>query len=385
VKYLPLVWFGIWRKPTRTTLILLQVAVAFALFGVLQGLKSGVEQVIANVRADLLLVGQSLESASPLPVAYAERLRSIPGVKAVTFATGLAGTYQKATERVAVNAMESNDLWQSVLPALTLGGMTVLPKDLHALQSTRTGALVTPYGVKKYGWRVGDRIPITSTTLQNDGSGTWVFDIVGMVSTSITQQAATFFANYAYVDEARALNKGTVNAFYVVASDPNQATAVSETIDRAFANSSSETTTQPLKVRAQQQLQQIGDLNFLIRAIVSVVLVALVFSIATMMMQTVRERTPELAVLKTLGFSDRAVFLLVMVEALIVCTVGALIGLALATRAFPFAARFVPGLSMPRVVIAFGLAGAVLISLLSVSLPASRAARLQLVDGLAGR
>ncbi len=137
---------------------------------------------------------------------------------------------------------------------------------------------------------------------------------------------------------------------------------------------------------AQQVLQRIGDLNFLIRLVVSAVLVALMFSIATMMMQTVRERTPELAVMKTLGFSDRALFLLVVVEAVIVCTAGALSGLGLATRVFSFAARFIAGLSRRRgLSIAFGLIGAVLISLISVSLPASRAAKLQVVDGLAGR
>jgi putative ABC transport system permease protein len=138
-------------------------------------------------------------------------------------------------------------------------------------------------------------------------------------------------------------------------------------------------------VFVQQQVRKIGDLNFVIRSVVGAVLVALMFSITTMMMQTVRERTPELAVLKTLGFSDRAVFLLVMVEALIVCVAGTLIGLGLATMIFPVAARFLPGLSMPGVVLAFGLLGAVLISSLSVALPASRAARLQVVDALARR
>ncbi len=387
MKYLPLIWSGIWRKPMRTALILLQVTSAFALFGVLQGMKSGVDQAVANVRADLLLVGQSIESASPLPVAYVDRLRSIHGVKAATFVAGLPGTYQKPTQRVGVTALEDNDVWQTLVPALTLNSVTVLPKDLHALESTRTGALVTTGAAEKYGWRVGDRIPITSTTLQNNGSGSWVFDIVGVVpiASSGGPQANSIWVNYAYLDQARALNQGTVGSFVVVVSDPRQATAMSETIDRTFANSSSETTTQPLRVRAQQAVRQIGDLNFVIRSIVSTVLVALMFSVSTMMMQTVRERTPELAVLKTLGFSDFAVFLLVVVEALVVCTAGALIGLGLATRVFPFAARFVPGLSMPTVVIAFGLVGAVLISLISVSLPASRAAKLQVVDGLAGR
>ncbi|MGH8261520.1 MAG: FtsX-like permease family protein, partial [Steroidobacteraceae bacterium] len=129
----------------------------------------------------------------------------------------------------------------------------------------------------------------------------------------------------------------------------------------------------------------LGDLNFAIRSILSAVLVALVFSTATMMMQTIRERTPELAVLKTVGFGDRTVFALVAAEALVVCIVAALAGLALAWIAFPLAAKYVPGLSMPGVVVAVGIAGAVLVALLSVTAPGLRAARLNIVDALAGR
>ena len=132
-------------------------------------------------------------------------------------------------------------------------------------------------------------------------------------------------------------------------------------------------------------MQSIGDLNFAIRSIVSAVLVALLFSTSTMMMQTIRERTPELAVLKTLGFTDRAVFLIVVAEALVVCVAAALIGLALAMGVFPYASKFVPGLSMPMVVIASGVIGAVFVALISAAVPASRAARLQVVDALAGR
>jgi putative ABC transport system permease protein len=380
MKYVPLIWSGIWRKPVRTILIVVQVAVAFALFGVLQGMKTGVDRVLAELPADLLYVLPSVDSASLLPVADANRLRSIPGVRTVTFANALNGTYQRPTQAVLVIGIENNNVWQTLLPDLA----TIQSKDFQALRDTRTGALITPYAAKKYGWRVGDRIPITSGTLQNGGSGTWVFDIVG-IATPRVKTSTNIFANYDYLDAARALNKGTVSFFYVVVSDSRQATAVSATIDRTFANSPTPTKTQPLRVFQQQQLQKIGDVNFVIRSVVSAVLVALMFSIATMMMQTVRERRPELGVLKTVGFSDLAVFVLLLFEALIVCMAGALIGLGVATRIFPIAARFLPGLSMPGIVLAFGLIGAMFISLISVSLPASIAARLQVVNALARR
>lgn len=381
MKYLPLIWSAIWRKPLRTALILLQVAVAFALFGVLQGMKSGLDEAVADLRADLLTVNPALSSASPLPVAYADRLRSIPGVKVVTFIDALVGFYQKPTQRVTVLALGKSNAWLTMVPQIA----TVLPKDLEALQGTRTGALVTADIEKKYGWHIGDRIPIQSITLQSNGSGTWFFDIVGTITQHSTSEASNIFANYSYLDEARALNKGTVNEFFVVVADAKQAAAMSDTIDRNFANSSTETATVPLRALAQQSVRQLGDLNFLVRSIVGAALVALLFSTTTMMLQTVRERAPELAVLKTLGFADRSVFLIVLAEMLGVCLAGALIGLALARAIFPYAAKFIPGLSMPVAVIGLGLVAAALIALLGAALPAARAARLQVVDALAGR
>ena len=381
MKYLPLLWSGIWRKPGRTALVLLQVAVAFALFGVLQGMKTGVERAVANTRADLLIVNPADFGGAPLPLSYLDRLQSIPSMQSVSFASGFLGTYQKPTQPVYVLAIQPTQLWVTLLPEV----FQVLPKDLEALKDTRNGALITKDIGKKYGWHIGDQIPLTSTTLQNAGSGTWTFQIVGTFTDHEPGEGGFIVANYGYLDEARALDKGTVRNFYAVISDPKRAAEMSETIDRVFGNSSNETNTGSLREDAQQQMRSIGDLNFLIRAVVSAVLVALLFSVTTMMMQTIRERTPELAVLKTLGFSDRSIFLLIVGECVLICIVAALMGLALATAVFPYAAKFIPGLSMTLSVVGFGLIGAVAVALISAAPPASRAARLQVVDALAGR
>jgi putative ABC transport system permease protein len=381
VKYLPLIWSGISRNPGRALLIFFQIAIAFALFGVLQGMKTGVDEAIAQARADLLLVFPEFFGGAPLPIAYLDRLRSMAGVKTVTFADGLLGTYQKPDQSVYVLAIAPGDIWLTLVPEI----FKVLPRDLEALQKTRTGVLMSEDIAKKYGWRIGDRIPLTSTTLQSNGAGNWVFEIVGTFTAHEPGSGGYIVMNYAYLDEARVKNKGTLRNFYVVALDPKQVSAVAEAIDRAFANSSTETKTASLRENAQQQMQAIGDLNFVIRLIVTAVLVAVLFSTSTMMMQTIRERTPELAVLKTLGFTDRALFLLVVAEATMVCIAAALIGLAFATVVFPYAAKFVPGLSMPIVVVEVGVVGAFLVALISAALPASRAARLEVVDALAGR
>ncbi|MBM0105752.1 FtsX-like permease family protein [Steroidobacter sp. S1-65] len=382
MKFLPLIWSGIWRKPGRTILTLMQVIVAFALFGVLQGMKTGVEEAIEGARADVLFVAPAAFGGAPLRRADIERLKAVRGVKTVAFADGFLGTYQKPTQHVYVLAIDSSDdVWLSLIPEV----FQVSPKDLQALRRTRTGVLINADIAKKYGWRLGDRIPLTSATLQTDGSGAWVFDIVGTFSAREMSQGSYIVANYAYLDEARALNKGTVRNYYAVAADPKQAAPLADAIDSAFANSPNETRTASFKELAQQEMQSIGDLDFAIRSIVSAVLVALLFSLATMMMQTTRERTAELAVLKALGFSNGTVFLLLVGEAITACIAGAIMGLALATVVFPYAAKFVPGLSMPTIVIVVGVIGAVLVALISASVPAFRASKLAVVDALAGR
>ena len=380
MKFLPLIWSGIWRKRGRTIFILLQVSVAFALFGVLQGMKTGVEEAIAKTRADLLMVFPDAFGEPPLPRAYLDKLEGTAGVKSVTFADGILGNYQKPDQVVYVLGIESADLWLTLIPEI----FKILPADLQALRSTRSGVLITSDIAKKYGWKIGDRIPLASSTLRRDGTGNWAFDVVGTF-TSHEPGGGFIVGNYSYLDEARVSNKGTVRNFYVVTSDPGQAAIVAETIDRTFANAPSETSTASLRENAQQGMQSIGDLNFLIRSVVGAVFAALLFSIATMMMQGIRERTPEFGVLKTLGFTDRAVFILIVVEAALVCLAGALIGLALAMVAFPYTAKWIPGLSMPLVIIEVATAAACLVALVSAALPALRAARLRVVDALADR
>jgi putative ABC transport system permease protein len=371
MKFLPLVWYGIWRRPVRTVLIFLQVCVAFALFGVLQGMKTGMDRAIVKAPAGVLYVGPAVYGEPPLPIADLSRLQSVPGVKAVSFNQGMLMFYQKPTQPVYVLGIQPNELMRTLLPEEFI----VQPKDLEALRKIRTGILITADIGRKYGWHIGDKIPLTASTLQANGSATWTFDIVGMATLNNRDEGIYVFANYYYIDEARALDKGTVGHFFAIASDPKQAAAVSDAIDGAFANSASPTHTESFRESAQEELQSLGDL--------SAVLVAVVFSTTTMMMQTVRERGPELAVLKTLGFDNRTVFLLIAAESVLVCIIASLAGLALAWITFPFAAKYIAGLSMPMVIVAFGILGAVLVALISVGLPGLRAARLSVIDALA--
>src|SRR5262245_2710697 len=380
MRFLPLIWSGIWRKPGRSILIFLQVSVAFALFGVLQGMKSGVDELIGRARADLLLVHGSLSLIDPLPLGLLEQIKAVAGVKTVVPVELFGGIYQKPTQQIGIVAIRPDEGW---LSAFTY---TVAPEQAAAFQRTRTGTLIRQSVADKYGWKIGDRIPLITNVAQMDGSTTWTFEVVGTYTdTDVAGGSDIILMQYDYFNEARALAKGNVSHFNASIVDPKQAASVADAIDRQFANSTNSTKTESLRELAQMQLQSIGDLNFLIRAVVSAVLVALFFATTTMLMQSVRERTSELAVLKTLGFSTSALFLFIVAEAAFVCVIAAGFGLALALVAFPFASKFVPGLSMPAPVVAIGLGSAALVALLSASAPAIRAARLNIVAALGSR
>jgi putative ABC transport system permease protein len=379
VKFIPLFWSGIWRKPGRTALIFLQVSVAFALFGMLQGMKSGVDQAAAAARADLLIVHSRLSFlAASLPAGSLEQIKSVPGVELVVPVDIFGATYQKSTQRLGVVAISLVKDWPSAFT------FTIAPQYLAAFQNLRTATLVREELAEKYGWKIGDRIPLMSHTAQMNGSTDWAFDVVGTFRDSdVGSGRDNILINLAYLEEARVLGKGTVQHFNVAISDPKLAVAVADEIDRRFANSPQETKTESLLELAQAQAQSIGDMNFLIRAIVGAALAALLFATASMMMQSIRERRLELAVLKAVGFTDRSVFLLILGEALLVCVAAAAFGLALATALLPIAGVFVVGLSMPKIVIAVGLVLALVVALISAAVPAALAARLKVAAALA--
>lgn len=380
LKFLPLIWSGVTRRPGRTLLAFLQITVAFALFGVLQGLKTGVQTAISNSRADLLDVRPAVSGSGPLPSAYLARIRSLPGVKMAVLLNGFSATYQNPSQHIYALALDPGMQWRVLAPQI----FKLSPQALRALASNRDGVLVTRKLMNKYGWRLGSQIPLMATdTLQETGSADWAFDVVGTYALhQIGSPGDMVVINNGYLDEARATDKGTAVHFVVLASSPYRADAVAHEIDWTFANSAHPTRTQSYRDNAQQQLRAIGDLGFVIRAAVGAVLAALLLSTGTMMMHSFRDRTRELAILKAIGYSDVRVLSLMLAEATAIFLLAAALGLAIATMAFPFAAVEVPGLSMPPAVVAGGIAGAVVLALLSAALPAAFAARLEIAQAL---
>jgi len=382
MKYLPLIWSGIWRKRSRTVLMLLQIVSAFTLFGVLQGLSSGIKQAIASTHGDRLYIASSVSVGDPLPIGLLERIRSTPGILAASPYASFGGTYRKPDQSVPVIATDVAPYFRIYDEA------RVSPSDaVHTLKSTRSGAIVGSELAKRYGWKVGDRFTLQSAVAKRDGSHDWTFEVVGVyrVPEDSTDSASAVVTNYDYLNQSRAEGADTTTVFVATVRDASQAAAVSLAIDNAFANSDHETRTQSEGDLVAAQLQQTVDLDFIVRSIVGAVFFALLLATGALMMQSLRERTPELAVLKTVGFSDRRILLLMLAESIALCLLAGALGLALGAALLPMARALVGFAHMPLIVVAAGLGFAVLLALVAGAVPALRGSRLQVVDALAGR
>ena len=383
-RFLPLIWSGIWRKPGRAVLALVQILLAFALFGLLQGWQSGVASSIAHIDADLLSV-HPREGFSDLPRAYFERIQQVPGVRIANLANYMSVTYQNPKQRFLLIATLPRNWAQMTTDVV------IPPAAVTALERTRTGAIVGDTLMRKYGWKIGQELPIQVPVPQRDGSTNWTFDIVGvlrMKDSSARSHSTFIVVNNDYYDEARAQDRGMVAQYMVRVRDPKQANAVGAAIDRLFTNSSYETRTEPLREMAQQGMRSIGDLDLVVRGIVGAVLFSLLFSIGALLMQSVRERTGELAVLKAIGYSDRAVMALLITEAALLCLTSAALGLAVSAGLFWLAehSNFWPAyIQLTAPVVAVGAALALLLALVSASLPAWQGLRLPVARAMAGR
>jgi putative ABC transport system permease protein len=264
----------------------------------------------------------------------------------------------------------------------------VAPEQIEAMVHTRTGAIIGNTIAAKYGWKIGDKIPLgTSIWTKKDGTDTYQVDIVGIMDISAYNAGSfpAFYVNFDYFDAARAFGNGKILYFIATIDDPRRSAEIAAAIDALFANSSNETTTQTEQVFAQSQMKQIGDINVIANSIVGAVLFTLLFLTGNTMMQSVRERTAELAVLKTLGFSDSKVLALILLESVVLCVLAASIGLLLARVAFGFMGALFGRIALPMIVIVIGIAIAILLALISGGPPAWRTTRLNVVDALAGR
>jgi putative ABC transport system permease protein len=381
MKFLPLLWAGLWRKRARTIFTLLSIVVAFVLFGMLQGVNAAFSNALNAAAVDRLNVVSRISFTESLPFGYLAQIESLPGVAAVAYQNWF-GTYYQDRKNFVFSFPVDPVRFFPLYPELQLS-----KDELAALVRTRTGAVVGRELAKKYGWKVGAKVPLHSVIwTQANGSSDWVFDIVGIYDApGNPNQANSFFFNYSYFDEGRSFGKGTVGWYVVKVKDPSEAMRVAAAIDKHFANSSDETKTQTEKEFAQSFIKQQGDISFIVTSILGAVFFTLLFLTGNTMMQSVRERVPELAVLKTLGFTDFAVVVLILAEALVLCLVAALLGLGIAAAIFPALKSIIGEARLPADVMILGIGVGVLLALCTGLPPALRTTRLNIIDALAGR
>ena len=384
MKYLPLIWASLWRKKLRTIFTLISIVIAFLLFGVLQTVDYAFENPGTGVTgADKLITTNRFSLTLLLPFSFKQQIKSVPGVAEVTWITWFGAYYQESKNFVFALPIDTDTYFN-----LHKDEFIVDADQMTAFRNSRAGAIVNVALMKKFGWKIGDKLPLHSTIWTNkvDGSLNWTFDIVGIFDakdpTQATQQASTVLFHYELFDEGRSFGKGQVGWYEERIDDPAQSAAVSARIDALFANSPNETKTQPAKDFAIAFIKQLGDVGFVLRAILGAVFFTLLFLTGNTMMQSVRERIPELAVLKTLGFTDAKVLGLVIGESLLLCVLAAIAGLALSYAVMPIVALGLQGVDLSHGAQPLGIGVAVLLALIVGLPPAVRAMRLNVVDAL---
>ncbi len=384
MKYFILIRAGLLRKKARTILTMLSIIVAFMLFGLLQGINQDIKSGFGASSNGRLWTTSRAGGLNSMPISLMEHIAGIEGVRSIAHVSFFGGYFQDAKN--ALPAFATNvDKLAAVYPELN-----ITQAQIDAMKTTRAGVLVGRPLADKYGWKIGDEIPVGTTLWPNSQSrNSWTFDIVGIFDAAPnyaqTSLGSGFWINYDYWDTARLSDLHHVHQFLFRIDDPARATAVAAQVDKIFENSSDETRTQSENAAIQSQLKQLADIGFIANAITGAVMFTLLFLSANTMMQSVRERIPELAVLRTLGFAAGTVCWLVIAESLLMCLSAAIVGLVLSAGAIRLVGAALGTGMLPPIVILGGLGIAVALAIISAATPAMLAQRLNIVDALAQR
>lgn len=379
MKFLPLIWAGIWRRPGRTTLTFISVTIAFVLFGLLQGFSAVQSKLIANAHADVLLTSSRIGRLDPLPLADLPRIQRVPGVVAVAREIFCGGPFREPTNFIAVHAIDPSEFQQVDVQT------TITPQQWAVLKGTKSGALAPQSIAMLNGWKVGDDIPLTAQRILNrDGTHTFPVTLIGIYPDNRDDYFSSnlVLLNYSYIDEARDVDRGTVNDFAIRVASPAEAGSISTAIDALFLNSDHPTKTYSLRQIALAAVEAIEGLGVAVQAITGAVFFALLFSMGAVMFQAGRERIGEFALLKTLGFTDGAVATLVVCESLAFCIGAASVGLVVSLILAPAVAKAIGYGISTAPTMGMGYLFALVLGLLSGSLPAWQSSRLRIVNAL---
>ncbi len=373
------------RKKLRTLFTLASIVVAFTLFTLLGALSRAFTAGVELAGADRLVTTNKTTFIQPLPLAYIERVRPLEGVRAAAHYTWFGAYYQEPRRQFALFPTELERL-DEIYPEYEFP-----PGQFDALMRNRTGLAIGQALADVYGWEVGDRVPIFSSIYPTvDGGMAWEFDIEAIFTgTGTSADEMQAFMHYDYFNESRAMARDTIGWIVTRIDDPDDADAVAAAIDDRFANSPTETKTATEAGFAAGFAAQFGNIGLIVQMVMGCVFFTLLLIAGNTMAQSVRERTGELAVLKTLGFSDARVMTMVLGESVLIALVGGLVGLGLGLvlvqGAAAAMAQFFPGLAMNAGTLGWGMLLALLLGLITGALPAWRAARLRVVEALGRR
>ena len=377
MKFLPLLFANLKRKKVRTALTIGSFAVAMFLFGLLVAVRAGFRQGIDVAGADRLVVIGRTGVIQPLPLPYQERIRRLPGVKDVTHATWFGGVYQDPKNFFAQFVIEPEE-WLRMYPEFH-----VSETEWRDFLGDRQGIVVGRKLTERFGWKLGDRVPLKAPGYL--GGTAWEFNVRGIYRGTRSQDDETqLWLQHRYFKEKAPRYWQAIVGWYIVrVAEPSQALAVTKAVDAEFANSASETRTQTESAFASSFMKQMGNIEFLIVAIGSIVFFTLLLVTGNTMAIAVRERTAELAVLKAVGFSDRFALGLVLTESVLIAAVGGAIGLWLAK--IVSAKDITSGILMTYLsgeALAAGAVVALATGALAGILPALSAMRLQVASAL---
>ncbi|MFQ5717951.1 MAG: ABC transporter permease [Acidobacteriota bacterium] len=384
MRFAHLVWRNLLRKKARTLFTLLSIAIAFILFAHLSAIGQAFSLGVEVAGADRLMVIHKVSLIQPLPVSYGARLKNIPGVADATHATWFGGKYQDEHEgRFGIFPVVPEEYLRTY-PEF------VLPEEQKIdWFADRTGAVVGRQTADDFGWKVGDRIPIQGTIFRRTGGNdTWEFTIDGIYHGAKQGVDETLFLiHYDSFNESREAlaGKDLVGWYIVRVEDPEHAAEIADRIDVEFANSAAETETSTEKAFVQGFANQIGNIGAILRAVMTAVFFTILMVAGTTMAQSVRERTSELAVLKTLGFSDGRILWFVLQESLLIAGLGGGLGLGLGwlmVQGGDPTGGYLPLFAMPASHVGLGVALIVLLGLTSGLMPALQAMRLRIVTAL---
>jgi putative ABC transport system permease protein len=383
MKFFSLVWSNLKRRKLRTSLAILSIFIAFVLFGFLSALELAFTGGVNMADANRLLVRHRVSFIQLLPHSYQPRIARVPGVTLVSLNVWFGGVYQDPKNQFGSFPVEPEAF-------LAMNPELVLPGDQkQAWLKTRTGAVIGRSLANRFNWKIGDRIPLTSTIWPNKSGGAWEFDIVGIYDgAKKTADTSSLLFRFDYFDEARAYGEGQVGWYQVRVDSPTNAPRIAEAIDAEFANSSAETKAETEAAMFQGFVQQMGDIGTIVTLIVAAAFFIILLATGNTMAQSVRERTQELGVLKALGFSNQLVLGVVLGESLAIALLGGLTGLLLswmivsALSQLSFMQTYFPMFFIPNRDLVLGAVYALALGFVAGILPAVQAMRLRLAVAL---